>query len=43
MVVTLAYPPLERIGWPHLESNHFAGIGVFAYALAIVFHSIRYE
>lgn len=43
VVFTLAYPPLERIGWPHLESNHFAGIGVLAYALAIAFYSIRYE
>lgn len=43
VVVTLAYPPLERIGWPHLEPNHFAGIGVVSYAAAAVIHSFRYE
>ncbi len=42
-VFTLAYPPLERIGLPHLEPNHYTAIGVFAYFFAAAFHSKRYE
>jgi hypothetical protein len=43
VVFTLAYPALERLGLPHLESNHFMAVGVFAYFLATAAASIRYR
>jgi hypothetical protein len=42
-VFTLAYPPLERLGLPHLEPNHYTGIGVLTYLFATAFYSFRYE
>jgi hypothetical protein len=42
-IFTLAYPPLERLGLPHLEPNHYTAIGVLTYFFATAFHSYRYE
>jgi len=42
-VFTLAYPPLERLGLPHLEPNHYTAIGVLTYLFATAFYSFRYE
>jgi hypothetical protein len=42
-VFTLAYPPLERIGLPHLEPNHYTAIGWFTYIFVAAFRSSRYE
>ena len=43
VVFTLAYPPLEQLGLPPLQPNHFAAVGVLAYMLATAIYSIRYE
>ena len=42
-VFTLAYPPLERLGLPHLEPNHYTAIGVLTYLFATAIYSFRYE
>jgi len=42
-VFSLAYPPLERLGLPHLESNHYTGIGWITYIFVAAFRWKRYE